>query len=82
MRIFKQLLLLSALLFALDSMAYEVGQTVFYCNFDTGKVERGIVKTFQTIPALDRKPVIILENNLAIPERDIIGIWMPKMKCI
>lgn len=82
MRTVKSLILLAFLLWLTSVEAYEIGQTIFYCNFDTGSVESGIIKTFQTLPVLDTKPVIVLENNLAIPERDIIEYPVMGTKCI
>jgi len=59
----------------------EIGDEIFFCNFDTGMIESGIIKEFDYVPAYGKDKQIILTTGLVIHNTWVIDLPI-KGNCI
>ena len=52
----------------------DTGDKIFYCNFDTGMIESGIIKEFDYVPAYGKDKQIILTTGLVIRASWVIDL--------
>lgn len=69
----RHFLVLSLLLFLSTRVNSKESQVVYYCNWDTGKVDKGIIKKLVTMPAIDsQRDSIELQSGLVIRQSEVI----------